>query len=164
MQTNFETLSSLERRLTMAVPVDSIEREVDDRLRKLSRTVRMPGFRPGKVPVKLWRSNTAPRCVPRSSASGAEGFRGRGARKEPACAGNRASNPRKTGLKQASSHSVRPSRSTGVKLGDLSSARIQRPTLTVGDAEVEHTLEILRKQRVQYAKSHAQRSRGPGHR
>ena len=53
MQTNFETLSPLERRLTMAVPVDSIDREVDDRLRKLSRTVRMPGFRPGKVPVKL---------------------------------------------------------------------------------------------------------------
>ena len=53
MQTNFETLSPLERRLTMAVPVDSIDREVEDRLRKMSRTVRMPGFRPGKVPVKI---------------------------------------------------------------------------------------------------------------
>src|SRR3989304_5008783 len=53
MQTKLETLSQLERRLTMVVPADAIDREVENRLKKLSRTVRMPGFRPGKVPVKL---------------------------------------------------------------------------------------------------------------
>src|SRR3954465_15894784 len=53
MQTNLETLSPLERRLTMAVPSDQIEKEVDERLKRLSRTVRMSGFRPGKVPMKI---------------------------------------------------------------------------------------------------------------
>ena len=53
MQTNLETLSQLERRLTMAVPAQEIDKEIDERLKKLSRTVRMHGFRPGKVPLKI---------------------------------------------------------------------------------------------------------------
>src|SRR5258708_33539852 len=52
-QTNIETLGKLERRLSMAVPAEEIDREVEQRLRKLSRTVRMDGFRPGKVPLKI---------------------------------------------------------------------------------------------------------------
>src|SRR5437870_13875412 len=53
MQTNLETISSLERRLTMAVPAEQIEKAVDERLKQLSRTVRMSGFRPGKIPLKI---------------------------------------------------------------------------------------------------------------
>src|SRR5882672_59835 len=53
MQTNIETLSPLERRLNVAVPAEQIDREVEERLRKLSRTVRMDGFRPGKIPLKI---------------------------------------------------------------------------------------------------------------
>src|SRR4051812_5514576 len=53
MQTQLETISSLERRLTMAVPSDQIEKEVNERLKRLSGTVRMAGFRPGKVPLKI---------------------------------------------------------------------------------------------------------------
>ncbi len=45
MQTSIETLSKLERRLNMAVPAEQIDREVEQRLRKLSRTVRIDGFR-----------------------------------------------------------------------------------------------------------------------
>src|SRR5258708_6346461 len=53
MQTSIETLGKLERRLNMAVPAEQIDREVEQRLRKLSRTVRIDGFRPGKVPLKI---------------------------------------------------------------------------------------------------------------
>ena len=53
MQTNVETLSQLERRITMAVPADDINKQVEQRLKQLSRTVRMSGFRPGKVPLKI---------------------------------------------------------------------------------------------------------------
>jgi trigger factor len=66
MQTNLETLDRLERRLTMAVPTQEIDQEVTERLKKLSRTVRMHGFRPGKVPLKLiTSSNTARRFDPK---------------------------------------------------------------------------------------------------
>ena len=50
---NVETLGSLERRLSMKVPVADVDRQVDDRLKKLARNVKMPGFRPGKVPLKI---------------------------------------------------------------------------------------------------------------
>ena len=50
---NVETLGTLERRVSMALAADEIERKVDERLKQLARNVRMPGFRPGKVPLKL---------------------------------------------------------------------------------------------------------------
>src|SRR6478736_9971003 len=50
---NVETLGTLERRVSMTLPAQDIERQVDERLKKLARNVRMPGFRPGKVPLKL---------------------------------------------------------------------------------------------------------------
>src|SRR5438045_53618 len=50
---NVETLGTLERRVSMSLPVNEIDKQVDERLKKLARNVRMPGFRPGKVPMKL---------------------------------------------------------------------------------------------------------------
>ena len=50
---NVENLGTLERRVSMSLPADEIEKQVDERLKKLARNVRMPGFRPGKVPLKL---------------------------------------------------------------------------------------------------------------
>src|SRR5690242_13937825 len=50
---NVETLSNLERRVSMTLPADEIERQVDARLKQLARNVKMAGFRPGKVPLKL---------------------------------------------------------------------------------------------------------------
>jgi len=53
MAVNVENLGTLERRLSMSVPVQDVERQVDDRLKKLARDVKLPGFRPGKVPMKI---------------------------------------------------------------------------------------------------------------
>ena len=53
MAVNVEQLGTLERRLQMSLPVEGIEREIDARLKKMARNVKMPGFRPGKVPMKL---------------------------------------------------------------------------------------------------------------
>ncbi len=154
MQTNFETLSSLERRLTMAVPVDSIDREVEDRLRKLSRTVRMPGFRPGKVPVKIVAQQYGPQV--RSEVIGnavQTAFEEAVREKNLRVAGHPRIEPKQDvteagKLAFSATFEIYPE----FKLGDLSAARIERPTLTVGDEHVERTLGILRKQRVQYEK------------
>src|SRR6202795_3476172 len=53
MAANVETLGTLERRVSMSLPVVEIDKQVDERLKKLARNVRMPGFRPGKVPMKI---------------------------------------------------------------------------------------------------------------
>lgn len=55
MRVSIETTSSLERRLTVGVPAERVESEVDMRLQKASRNIRLPGFRPGKVPMKVMR-------------------------------------------------------------------------------------------------------------
>ncbi|MBS0303679.1 MAG: trigger factor, partial [Proteobacteria bacterium] len=51
MAVNVETLEKLERKMTLSLPLDTIRGEVETRLRKLARTVKMDGFRPGKVPM-----------------------------------------------------------------------------------------------------------------
>src|SRR3982751_1414707 len=53
MQTSLETLGELERRLTMSVPVAEIESEIQQRLARLAKNVKVAGFRPGKVPLKM---------------------------------------------------------------------------------------------------------------
>ena len=53
MQVTVETTSSLERRLTVGVPAEQVDGEVVNRLKKAAKNVRLPGFRPGKVPMKV---------------------------------------------------------------------------------------------------------------
>ena len=53
MAVTVETLDKLERKITLTLPVGAIQSEVDSRLKKLARTVKMDGFRPGKVPTAL---------------------------------------------------------------------------------------------------------------
>ena len=60
MQATVETLSTLERRMTVSVPLKPIEDEVGQRLGRLAKTVKMPGFRPGKVPMNLVQKNYGP--------------------------------------------------------------------------------------------------------
>ena len=55
MQVSIETTSGLERRLTVGVPADRVDQQVDARLIKAAKDVRLPGFRPGKVPMKVMR-------------------------------------------------------------------------------------------------------------
>ena len=55
MAVTVETLEKLERKMTLTLPVDVIRNEVDTRLKRLARTVKMDGFRPGKVPGNLVR-------------------------------------------------------------------------------------------------------------
>lgn len=55
MQVTIETTSSLERRLTVGVPAEQVDGEVDSRLQKAAKNVKLPGFRPGKVPMKVMR-------------------------------------------------------------------------------------------------------------
>ena len=48
-----ETLEKLERKITLNLPVEAVQSEVSARLRKMARTVKMDGFRPGKVPMNV---------------------------------------------------------------------------------------------------------------
>ena len=53
MSVQVETLEKLERRITLTLPTDTIKSEVESRLKRLARTVKADGFRPGKVPMSV---------------------------------------------------------------------------------------------------------------
>lgn len=60
MDVTVESTAGLERRMRVEIPEDRISGEIASRLQSMSRTVRVPGFRPGKVPLKLVRSRFGP--------------------------------------------------------------------------------------------------------
>ena len=55
MQISVESIGALERRMEVSVPKEQIERAVDERLKQVSRTAKLKGFRPGKAPIKVIR-------------------------------------------------------------------------------------------------------------
>jgi trigger factor len=149
MQTNIETLGKLERRLNMAVPAEQIEREVEQRLRRLSRTVRMDGFRPGKVPLKIVAQQYGPQV--RSEVIGdavQKAFSEVVKEKNLRVAGYPRIERKEGGDDKQLAFSATFEIYPEVKLGDLAAAKIQRPVHPVDDADVDRTVEILRKQRV----------------
>ena len=148
MQTTIETVGSLERRMRVAVPLADIDREVGERLQKLARSERMPGFRPGKVPLTLISKRYGPQvrgeviseAVQKGFADAVQGgnLRVAGYPRIERHEGGSAEQ-----LEFNATFEIYPE----LKLGDLTAATISRQTLTVGDTEVDKTIESLRKQR-----------------
>jgi len=153
MAANVETIGTLERRVSMSLPVSEIDKQVDERLKKLARNVRMPGFRPGKVPMKLVTQTYGPQV--RSEVLGEavqKTFTDVVKEAKLKVAGypkiekkDEASDP--SALEFSATFEIYPE----VKVGDLAAGTIERPRTDVGDAEVQKTIEILRKQRTTFA-------------
>ncbi len=152
MEQNQVTPSALERRIDIAVSLADIEKEVDARLKRMARTVKMPGFRPGKVPMKIVAQTHGGQA--RGEAVGAAVEKAFG------------ETVREQGLRVAGYPSIEPKAGAAegtlefsavfevypdVVIGEFAEQKIERPTLTVGDAEVDKTLDILRKQRSTFA-------------
>jgi trigger factor len=143
---NVENLGTLERRVSVALAADDIERQVDERLKKLARQVRMPGFRPGKVPLKLVAQTYGPQV--RSEVLGdavQKGFSNAVKEANLKVAGYPKFEKTKD-FEFSATFEIYPE----VKVGDLAGATIERPQVEVDDAAVDKTIEILRKQRTRY--------------
>ncbi len=143
--------NALERRIDMTVSVADIDRDVEVRLKKLSRTVKMAGFRPGKVPMKIVAQQYGSQA--RSEAIGAaveKAFGDKVREQQLRVAGY----PRIEAKDAAAANELQFSAVFEVypeiALGDVSAREIERPALTVGEAEVDKTIEVLRKQRTAY--------------
>jgi trigger factor len=149
--TSVETLGALERRVSMTVPVAEIERRVDAKLKQLARNVRMPGFRPGKVPLKLVAQTYGPQV--RSEVLGdavQKSFSEAVKEANLRVAGYPRIEKKDAGDDQALEFSATFEIYPEVKVGDLSGATIERPQVQVDDAAVDKTIGILRKQRTRF--------------
>jgi trigger factor len=149
-ETTIETLGQLERRLNVAVPRAQIEGEVEKRLARLAKTVKLPGFRPGKVPLKMVvqqygpsvRSDVISDAVQKSffDAVREQNLRVAGyPRIEP----RQGTGAAGEALEFSAVFEVYPE----IRLGDLSSIAIERPQVEVTPADVDRTLDVLRAQR-----------------
>jgi len=157
MQTTIETLGQLERRLNVAVPRAQIEGEVEKRLARLAKTVKLPGFRPGKVPLKMVvqqygqsvRSDVISDAVQESfnEAVREKNIRVAGyPRIEPKQGVQPESESAEGAFEFSAVFEVYPE----IALGDLASIAIERPQVDVTPADIDRTLEVLRKQRAVY--------------
>jgi len=148
MQTSIETLSKLERRLDMAVPAEQIEREVEQRLRKLSRTVRMDGFRPGKVPLKIVAQHYGPQVRTEVIGDAVQKAFSQVVREQNLkVAGYPRIERREGGDEKQLAFSATFEIYPEVKLGDVAGITIRRPVHAVAEEDVDRTIGILRKQR-----------------
>lgn len=152
MSTQIEQLSTLERRFTMSIPVAAIESETESRIKRLARTVKMSGFRPGKVPVKMVASTYGPQV--RSEVLSDEVNKNFGAvveQNQLRVAGYPRIEPKADAADAANfqftaTFEVFPE----VQFADLGALAIERPIVEVSDEDVNRTIETLRKQRVRY--------------
>jgi trigger factor len=152
MSTQIEQLSTLERRFTMSIPIAAIESEIEARIKRLARTVKMSGFRPGKVPVKMVASSYGPQV--RSEVLTDEVNKSFGAvvdQNQLRVAGYPQIEPKRdsadtTNFLFTATFEVFPD----VKFADIGSLAVERPMVEVTDDDVARTLETLRKQRVRY--------------
>jgi trigger factor len=152
MQANLETLGQLERRLSVAVPIAEIDSEIETRLKKLSRSVKMHGFRPGKVPLKVVAQQYGPQVRQEVLGDAVEKSFGEAVRQQklrvagyPRFEAKPLADGANT-FEYSATFEVYPE----VALGDLSQVQITKSQLEVGEAEVDKTLEIMRKQRAEY--------------
>ncbi|MCA1859393.1 trigger factor [Janthinobacterium sp. HSC-3S05] len=151
MATAVETLGKLERRITISFPLTDVRTEVEKRLKVQARTAKAPGFRPGKVPLKMVaaqygyqiESEVLNDKVGRAfnDAANENNLRVAGfpniVPKEEAAEGQ---------LAFDATFEVYPE----VAIGDLTAVEIETVQADVSEAEIDKTIDILRKQRVHF--------------
>ncbi len=152
MAATLENISQLERRLDITLPAAEIDNEVQSRLKRLARNVKMHGFRPGKVPLKVVAQQYQDQV--RREVLGAALQKSFGAaisEQNLKVAGYPRFEPKSAAISAAqvefsATFEIYPE----VALGDMAGVAISRPVISVSEAEVDKTLEIMRKQRASY--------------
>lgn len=154
MNVSVENLSNLERRVNVSLPITQIDSEVDERLKKLARTVKLHGFRPGKVPFRLVAQQYGPQVRQEVVGDTVQKSFGDAVRER---------NLRVAGMPTFEATGDAPDASQfaysatfevypDIELGDLAQATIERPAVEVGAADIDRTIDILRNQRATYEK------------
>ena len=143
--------SALERRVDLSLTIAELDKDIDQRLKRLGKNMKMPGFRPGKVPAQIVRQQYGEQAR-NDALSEALGnmLSAAVASQQLRVAGSPRIEPKSsdstTHIEFSAVFEVYPE----ITLSDLVGVEVERPVLEVGATEIDGTLEILRKQRVRY--------------
>ncbi|WP_151172957.1 trigger factor [Pseudoalteromonas ruthenica] len=154
MQVSVETTQGLERRLTITVPSENVETEVKKRLQQLSKTQRIDGFRPGKVPVSIIKKRYGTAVLQEVAGELMQRNYIEAIVSEkinPAGAPSFAPKTLETGkdLEFEATFEVYPE----VELQGLDKIAVEKPAVEVKDEDLENMLETLRKQHASWKES-----------
>lgn len=151
MQVSIETTTGLERRMTVGIPADQVETEVTKRLQQAAKTVRLNGFRKGKVPLKVVkqrfgagvRQEVIGEAMSRSFYEAVQ-------QEDVKPAGQPAIEPKEMSegkdVEFIATFEVYPE----IALGDTSGYDIEKLTAEVQDADVDNMIDVLRKQQASW--------------
>lgn len=161
MQVSVETTSGLERLMTVSVPAERIDQDVSKRIQQTARTVRIDGFRPGKVPTKVVKQRYGKGI--REEVLGQvvqETFYQALQQEELTPAGSPAidftTDVEGENLEYTAKFEVYPQ----VELADYSSVEIERKSADVKDADLDQMIDTLRKQQADWAEVEREAAKG----
>lgn len=143
-----ENLGALQRRLDFSVPAEALAKEVSARLTKLARSVKMPGFRPGKVPMKMIASNYGPQVHAEVlNDKIGEAFNAEVNARQLRVAGTPTVAPKPGGDAEQLTFSATFEVYPEIDVGALGGFAIEKAVCVIGDAEIDKTVEIMSRQR-----------------
>src|ERR1700685_2008324 len=151
MQVSVESISKLERRMQVQVPAERVNKEIDARLKNLSRTARLNGFRPGKAPITVIRRQFGAQ-VQREvigellQSSFAEAV----TEKQLSPAGNPRIEPQSMGEGQDLNYIATFEVFPEVALQPMDSLELERVTAEVTESDIDAMILRLRKQQMKY--------------
>ena len=151
MEATTAQANDLERRVDLSIAISNVEKEMEQRLKRMGKNMKMSGFRPGKVPFSIVKQQHGDQARHEVLSEELDRVFGEAVTTQKMrVAGYPRIEPKvtesKTHLEFSAIFEVYPE----ITLGDTSTAEIERPVLEVSDAEIDKTLDILRKQRVSY--------------
>jgi trigger factor len=155
MAATMEQTNQLERRLDITLVPAEIDGEVQNRLKQLARSVKMHGFRPGKVPLKVVAQQYGDQVRREVMGDALQKNFGEAVRNQNLrIAGNPRFEPKGdldavTGAAFSATFEVFPE----VSVGDVAAVTIERPQVETSEVEVDKTIEIMRKQRAEFENS-----------
>ena len=152
MAVTVETLEKLERKITLNLPVETIRDEVNNRLKRLSRQVKIDGFRPGKVPMNIvaQRYGYSVHYEVMNDKVG-EAFNQAANEAQLRVAGQPRINETEGAPEGQMAFEAIFEVYPEVKIADLAQVEIERVTAEVSDEAIDKTIGILRKQRRTFA-------------
>jgi len=151
MEATTAQANELERRIDLSIAIADVEKVMEQRLKRMGKNMKIPGFRPGKVPFSIVKQQHGDQARHEVLSEELDRVFGETVtEKKMRVAGYPRIEPKAT---ESSTHiefsaifEVYPEFTPG----DLATAEVERPVLEVSPAEVDKTLDILRKQRVSY--------------
>lgn len=147
MRVSVETTSGLERRLTVGVPADRVDSAVDKRLQDAARNVRLPGFRPGKVPIKVMKQRFG--AGVRQEVLGeviSQSFQEAVMSENLRPAGQPSIEARKMDAGQDVEYTATFEVFPSVEINSLDDLSIEKPVADVTDSDIDDIIEVFRKQ------------------